>query len=394
MFSRINTVVNVFMLILLFSCSGGDAKNEDQPQKEAVVPPINTDAGKDTVSKDASSDKTDKAKKPTVDTVRPDRLVDQINRLNKCLQRSVKSIKKEIDANHAVISRTSTAELKKMGKICERNYFDIINNYNDLTFYYRKYFLAAAHFLDSYFLGTENLSLPMDAPGKQSVLEVEKSVLNIYNKYALKNNDLVGVSILEKYPKQEKSTVDLRTYSDESARLGEFITKEIRKWNRDHSFDLVPGADRPSWMFSLRREFTAIVFLETQLKKKSEYFKTISCIRGFAKLEEKKEVSTDIKRVNEVKKIPAKVDSPANLNSAKEKPASKKSEDPVLTCKAVEVKTGMVIKNLDNWVKEWKKQLSNSIRTWPVVDQGFKNKTFLQYSTLNSSLSSLPPKLK
>ncbi|MBU1218921.1 hypothetical protein KKF34_10935 [Myxococcota bacterium] len=357
------SIFQIVLMVFVFSCSSKSTENKNPPVPNTTnnIQPMalkNPDGGSPNTKVTKPDEKPDKAPKP--DTKRPDRFVDHINRMNNCFKRSVETVRKEIEKDVHVMGRVTHGELKKLGKICEKNLIDIINTYDDMTVYYQEFMLASAAFLDVYFVTLENLVLPKEAPGKLDLGSCDKKLVDSYNKRALKNNDFVGVAILETRPPQEKSTVDLRTYGDEAFRMGDFIIKEIHKWNISHSFDIVPGNDRPSWMFHMRREFVAIKFLSDRILRKINYFKTIDCIKGFA-------------------------------TNMKADEAATKNATPPRTCTTVKVKSENFIKSVNAWIIEWKTQVTGGMKAYPVVNQGFKEKTEKAFSTVKSLVSTLPP---
>ncbi len=379
---------NWFLLLLLpllsLSC-----KKEDQSQ-EPPTPPSKTSPMKAPGSAPklpTPPPKRDRTKE------RSKRLVEQLNRLNQCIYRAVDSLKKSLRSAKKERNQ-KYFHLKKLTAICEKNLMNVVLNYPDISLPYQKYCTLAAQTIDTYANALELLSLPEETPGRPPRGTIEKRLSDTYNQFALQNNDLHGVHTLVKRPKQPLSTVDVRTYGDEMARLGEKVWRLVKIWTDHHPFTKSAGKDRPSWMLYFRREIVAFTFISGALKKELDYFKTIRCVEGFASM-----------KPSSMPPLSMASGTPKKSGTAPKKEAAKKSEGEapspeekkksrVYTCEELSAKAKMVMDSTNRFVEVWKRELKGGKRAYPVISPSFKTKTSTVHSLLKSALLVLPKRIK
>jgi hypothetical protein len=73
---------------------------------------------------------------------------------------------------------------------------------------------------------------------------LEKQLVEKYNKFALKNNDLAGIDILSKKKEYKKTRLAKRTFRDEIARSNRKIGNLLFKWHEKTYLDSISCFDK------------------------------------------------------------------------------------------------------------------------------------------------------
>ena len=106
---------------------------------------------------------------------------------------------------------------------------------------YKDYFLLGASVLEK-LPRSENPPRTGDPPFRAD------EFTNAYNEFALKNNELIGIPVVELPQAAQTKTVHRRTFRDELARLAGFLEKWSLDWQFSHRFETLGTQAPTAWL--------------------------------------------------------------------------------------------------------------------------------------------------
>jgi hypothetical protein len=379
-----NIKIVIFALMIVFS----SCKNEkyDKKQSENIKKNNNKKNSHIKNSMNIIPKKNNKTDPQKVKIKKPDLLVENLDKLNICLHGSVENLKKHFIKKKIPLK---TENLKTTAKKCEKTLFSIISKNNNISGSYSSYLILSGTLLDTYFNVLELFLLPEKSPGKVNNRVLEKRLIEAYNKFALKNNDLVGIPIRDKGKELPPLTLDSRTYGDETARMGDKIWAIILNWNGSHLFKGI-GQKKPGWFSFLRRDYIYLMILSYKIEKIIKNYQVFGCAKrlqnklNLVPPKHKKQKSESAK--NNSGKYASKNKTPLSIK----KPFDTKYID----CAASKLKSKNYLKTVKNFIDVWVKQLRKSMISEPDSLTEFKNLTSTAFESVRTIYPTLPPKVK
>jgi len=136
---------------------------------------------------------------------------------------------------------------------------------------YAEYFVLAAQVLSRLGSGTA-------APGSPVATFSTKDFVTEYNRFALKNNELLGIPVIEAAPAEVvRKSVPRRTFRDELARLGETLGTTVRDWQFAHRFETLGSGSPAAWLATGRQERVRFWMLRLTLENRLSAFTRFDC---------------------------------------------------------------------------------------------------------------------
>ncbi len=146
---------------------------------------------------------------------------------------------------------------------------------------YADYFVLAAKVMD-------RLRSGRAAPGDPAPAFSTKDFITEYNQFALKNNELMGIPVVEAAEADvARKVVPRRTFRDELARLGETLATAVRDWQFAHRFETLGSGAPSSWLSAVRVERVRFWMLRLTLEDQLAAFGRFDCDNAGTGPEEK-----------------------------------------------------------------------------------------------------------
>ncbi len=228
----------VIMGFLLASCGRKkDLPGPDEPEMERPEAPL--EPGEVPVVPSPAPD----AELPP--EARP--IMENLERFNRCVLELAKWLHEE---EKAVQPKEAAGRFEP----CEKNFLEVLENDEvQVTEPYREYFLLAARLLDRLSGLTVDSGRPFDRDG----------FVADYNAFAMKNNELLGIPLVEGIRPQTARKLPRRTYMDELVRAKEHIGNFVVEWQFGHRFEIL-GSGGPAAWFPFGRHAHTRFWLDLQ----------------------------------------------------------------------------------------------------------------------------------
>ncbi|MGM0596203.1 MAG: hypothetical protein ACQES9_04120 [Myxococcota bacterium] len=201
-----------------------------------------------------------------------------LEKIGKCILESVKFFRESLAAKKIPNSK----KLQEINNRCRNNLYSFVKNYNYINKHYQIYCLLAADYLDEMQLGIKKIKNSIQF---SQLKDLEKLLVEKYNKFALKNNDLAGIDILDKTKEYKKTRLAKRTFRDEIARSGKKIGNLLFKWQQKHN-PSSDNQDEPGEKYPTRTR-VYFNFLKNTWEDEKKYLDSISCTNKFSNTDKK-----------------------------------------------------------------------------------------------------------
>jgi hypothetical protein len=146
---------------------------------------------------------------------------------------------------------------------------------------YAEYFVLAARVLGRLRPIVPGAGLPAEPfPVKEFITD--------YNAFALRNNELMGIPVIEPSPAEVvRRSVPRRTYRDELARLGQTLETAVRDWSFSHHFETLGSGAPAAWLSEAGLERVRFWMLQLRLEDEMVGFSRLDCDNAGTGPEEK-----------------------------------------------------------------------------------------------------------
>ncbi|MBU1068557.1 hypothetical protein KJ975_03220 [Myxococcota bacterium] len=196
-----------------------------------------------------------------------------LDRFNAC----VGAVAEIIRASDASV----TVPVKQIGD-CEKLFDEILATRQVvISEPYAEYFVLAAQVLS-------RLRLPAPGAGDPAVPFPVKEFITDYNAFALRNNELMGIPVIEPAPAEVvRRSVPRRTYRDELAQLGQTLETAVRDWSFAHHFETLGSGAPAAWLSGAGLERVRFWMLRLKLEDQLGDFARFDCDNAGTGPEEK-----------------------------------------------------------------------------------------------------------